>query len=182
MAVRSRGSVAATTGPSGEPGKHRQYDYRVKVLGVTCSPKNAHLALVADGAVVDAPVERIDVATLHEASEELKAMLDEVGRALAQTQPDLVVVLLPEQARFQRPYTELAARATLETLFRLAAVNAGIDVEVLARATVRSRLKLPRKGDLSSHVTEVFPKPVGRYWAAGRDVAALAARAGEVAA
>jgi hypothetical protein len=50
---------------------------------------------------------------------------------------------------------------------------------MLARPTVRSRLKLPKDGKLSAHVGTRIPKPVGRYWSAGRDVAALAALAGD---
>jgi hypothetical protein len=50
---------------------------------------------------------------------------------------------------------------------------------LLARATVRARLGLPKSGDLASHVSSVAPEPVGRYWSAGRDVAGLAALAME---
>ena len=74
----------------------------------------------------------------------------------------------------------IAPRAALETLVRLAAVRAGIPIEVLPRPTVRARLGLPRSGDLGSHVEARIPEPVGRYWNAGRNVAGLAALAGEV--
>jgi hypothetical protein len=43
---------------------------------------------------------------------------------------------------------------------------------------VRSRLGIARAGDLASHVGTTIADPVGRYWTAGRDVAALAALAG----
>jgi hypothetical protein len=152
---------------------------RVKVAGVTCSTKTALFSLVESGQVVDAPVERVEVGSLHEASEELEATLAEFGRTLAQMKPDLVVLLMPEQSRFKRTYQEIAPRVTLETLVRLAAVRAEIPIEVLPRPTVRARLKLSRKGDLASHVSERIPNPVGKHWTAGRDVAALAALAGE---
>jgi hypothetical protein len=87
----------------------------------------------------------------------------------------MVVLLLPEQSRFKRTYSEIAPRVALETLVRLAAVRAGVDIEVLPRTTVRSRLKLPRSGDLASHVPTKVPVAVGRYWTAGRDIASLAA-------
>ena len=48
-----------------------------------------------------------------------------------------------------------------------------------ALASERARLKISRKGDLASHVSERIPDPVGKHWTAGRDVAALAALAGE---
>jgi hypothetical protein len=47
----------------------------------------------------------------------------------------------------------------------------------LARATLRSRLDLPRTGGIADHVTSVFDTPVGKYWTKKRDLAALAARA-----
>jgi hypothetical protein len=159
-----------------------RYPSHVKVLGVTCSTGTALLSVVEDGEVVDATVQRVQVASLLEASAELESMLDEIGRALAQTKPDLVVLLLPEQSpRHKRTYQEIAPRAALETLVRLASVRAGIPIDVLPRATVRARLSLPRTGELSSHVSEKISAPVGKYWSAGRDVAALAALAGEAA-
>jgi hypothetical protein len=154
----------------------------MKVVGVTCSTKTALFSVVEDGRVVAAPVERVDVASLHEASEELESTLGELGRALAQIKPELVVLLMPEQSRFKRTYQEIAPRVALETLVRLAAVRAEIPVEVLPRPTVRARLKLPRKGDLASHVSDRLPESVGKHWTAGRDVAALAALAGEAGA
>lgn len=68
----------------------------MKVLGVTCSTGIALFSMVQAGEVIDTPVQRVAVASLHEASAELEATLDEIGRALAQTKPDLVVLLLPE--------------------------------------------------------------------------------------
>lgn len=149
------------------------------MLGVTCSTSTALLSVVRDGEVVDAPVQKIDVGSLLEASAELEATLDELGRALSQIKPGLVVLLLPEQSpRNKRTYAEIAPRVALETLVRLAAVRAGVPVDVLARPTVRARLGLPRAGDLASHTAEAVGSPVGKYWTAGRDVAALAALAG----
>jgi hypothetical protein len=150
------------------------------VLGVTCSPQCALLAGVVDHKVVETAVYRINVASIHEASQELEATLEEVGRALAQIRPGLVVLLPPEQGtRFKRTYGQIAPRVALETVVRLAAVRAEIPIEVMPRATVRSRLGIPRSGELASHVPQRLPHPVGPYWAAGRDVAALAALAGE---
>ena len=50
---------------------------------------------------------------------------------------------MPEQGRHKRTYQELAPRVALETLVRVAAVQEGIPIEVLAR---------PRAGELASHV------------------------------
>src|SRR5207247_7106289 len=79
---------------------NRRYALRVKVVGVTCSTKSALFSLVENGEVVDTPVERVEVGSLHEASEELEATLAETGRTFAQLKPDLVVLLMPEQSRF----------------------------------------------------------------------------------
>jgi hypothetical protein len=85
---------------------------------------------------------------------------------------------MPEQSRHKQTYQEIAPRVALETLARIAAVEEKIAIEVLPRPTVRSRLGISRADDLASHVGKTIAQPVGRYWTAGRDVAALAALAG----
>jgi hypothetical protein len=160
--------------------RRRAADYigSVRSVGVTCTPHVAYLTLAVDGAIADAPVERVDVAAQYESSEELLSTLDEIKRALGQLRPDVVVLLMPEQSRHKRTYQEIAPRVALETLVRIAAVQEQIAIEVLPRPTVRSRLGISRAGDLASHVGKTIAEPVGRYWTAGRDVAALAALAG----
>jgi hypothetical protein len=138
------------------------------------------LTAVEGGDVVAAPVYRIEVASLSEASAELEATLEEIGRALSQLKPEKIVLLLPEQSpRFKHTHAELAPRVTLETLFRLAAVRADIPIDLMARPTVRSALGLPQTGELASHTAERLDTPVGPYWNAGRNIAGLAALAGE---
>jgi hypothetical protein len=150
------------------------------VLGVTCSTQSALLTGVENGEVVETAVYRIDVGAIHEASAELQSTMDEIGRALAQIRPSLVVLLLPEPSkRFKYTHSQIAPRITLETLIRLATVHADIPIDVMTRKTVRSRLGLDFSGDLASHVAERFPASAPPYWSAGRDVAALAAFAGE---
>lgn len=150
----------------------------MKVVGVTCSANTALLAGVVDGRVVRLPVEKIEVAHQYEASSELEETQEEIGRVYAQIEPELVVVLKPEPtARWG--YDAIAPRVALETLLRLAAVEARIAIELIARATVRARLGLPMTGKLASHVAARVPEPVGPYWSVGRDIAALAALAGE---
>jgi hypothetical protein len=97
----------------------------------------------------DTPVERVEIAAQYESSAELLSTLDEIKRALGQLCPDIVVLLMPEPGRHQRTYQEIAPRVALETLIRIAAVQEEIGIEVLARPTVRSRLGIPRAGDLS---------------------------------
>jgi hypothetical protein len=149
----------------------------VRVLGISCTPKSAFLTLAVDGEVVDAPVVRVDVASQYEASAEMLATLDEIRRAFDQLAPDRVIILKPELNR-RTTYGELAPRVALETLIRVAAVRADINVEVLARPTVRSRLGLAQSGKLAERVGEAIEAPVGKHWTQGRDIAGLAALAG----
>jgi hypothetical protein len=149
----------------------------MRALGVTCTPNTAYLSLAADGAIVNAPVQRVEVAAQYEASAELLSTLNEIKRALAQLQPDVVVLLKPEQGGRKQGYAEVAPRVALETLVRIAAVQTDIGIEVLPRPTVRARLGLAKSGDLASHVGEVVAEATGHYWGAGRNVAALAALA-----
>ena len=94
---------------------------------------------------------------------------------------DPVVVLLPpeQSPRFKFTYAQLAPRVALETVIRLACVRAKIPVDVIPRPTVRSQLGLPLSGELASHVSVRISEGSGPYWSAGRNIAALAALAGE---
>lgn len=150
----------------------------MRSVGVSCTPHLAYLTLAVDGAIAPTSVERIEVAAQYESSEELLSTLGEIRRAFGQLRPDLIVLLMPEQSRHKRTYQEIAPRVALETLIRVAAVQEHTAIEIIARPTVRSRLGISRAGDLASHVDDVISEPVGHYWRAGRDVAALAALAG----
>jgi hypothetical protein len=149
----------------------------VRTLGVTCTPRIAYLTLAVDGVITEASVERVEVAAQYESSAELLSTLEEIKRALGQLRPDAIALLMPEQGGRKRTYPEIAPRVALETLIRNGAVQDHVDIEVLARPTARARLGIARSGDLASHVGEVIPERVGRYWTAGRDVAGLAALA-----
>jgi hypothetical protein len=125
----------------------------VRALGVTCNPPTAYLTLAIDGTIMEAQVERVEVAAQYEASAELLSTLDEIKRAFGQLRPDIVALLMPEQGRHKRTYQEIAPRVALETLVRIAAVQENINIEVLARPTLRARLGIPKAGELSSHVS-----------------------------
>ena len=147
-----------------------------RILGVSCSPTVAFLALLVDGAIQIEP-DRMPW-PVGEASERLAVAQDEIADLLNELGVDKVAVLLPERdPRFKWPYETAATRASMETLFRLAAVRGKIPVEVLDRGTVRSRLKLTGKLDL--HLDRVAP--AGKAWRQGRGEAALAAAAAELA-
>lgn len=80
--------------------------------------------------MVTGSVERVEVAAFYEASAELEATLAELGRVLSALKPDMVTILLPETT-YKATHGEIAPRAALETLVRLAAVRADIEVEML---------------------------------------------------
>jgi hypothetical protein len=144
-------------------------------LGVSCSPAAAFLALLVDGAAQERP-DRL-LWPVVEGSERLAVSEDEITDLLSEFGVERVAVLLPERdPRHKWVYETAATRASMETLFRLAAVRAKISIEVLNRETVRSRLKLA--GKLELHVDRLVD-PVGRYWRQGRAEAALAALASE---
>jgi sugar phosphate isomerase/epimerase len=112
-----------------------------------------------------------------EASERLAVAQDEIADLLNEFGVERVAVLLPERdPRYKWLYETAAARASMETLFRLAAIRAKIAVEVLNREAVRSRLNLT--GKLELHVDRIVA-PAGKAWRQGRGEAALAAVAAE---
>src|SRR5207248_1488602 len=93
---------------------------------------------------------------------------------------DRVAILLPQRTR--RPtagYFGVVDRIAMETIIRLAAVTLEIPVLMLERTTVRARLGLGKEGVLENYLDSVISLPVGKYWKAGRGVAAMAALAAE---
>jgi hypothetical protein len=91
---------------------------------------------------------------------------------------DRASLLLPERGSLQQSgYFMVAPRVALETVIRLAAVMLGVPVVLLERATIRARLECPKTGNLETHVERVISQPIGRYWKAGRGLAAMAALA-----
>jgi hypothetical protein len=153
---------------------------RVRILGVSCSSDSAYLAVVDDGLVVDAGVEKIAAPMVAHSAEQLVSVLAEVRRIIAQLRPNAMVLLNPEQSpRAKRTHSAHVPRIALETLVRLGAQQADCPLEILARPTVRSRLNLPLKGSLVDHVGELLPRKSGKNWGEERQLAAVAALAGE---
>jgi hypothetical protein len=152
----------------------------VNVLGVNCSTHCAYLAVAVDRELSEGHVEYIDAPTLAESSEELASVLDEVSRVIGEVDADKVVLLKPEGGPMpKRTHGAFVPRIALETLVRLAAVQTQTEIEVLARPTVRTRLNLPTKGKLAEHVSSRVHAKVGKNWSEERQLAALAALAGE---
>jgi hypothetical protein len=150
----------------------------MRALGVSCRKDEVMLAVAEGGKLIDDSHQRVQAAALLEATERLQAVKDELSRVLAEVKPDQVRVLMPEQT-YEASYGQIAPRAALETAVRLSCADAGIPVEMLHRNSARARLGMDRKGSVESHVPEVIPKPVGKYWSRGRQLAAVAALAAE---
>jgi hypothetical protein len=146
-----------------------------RALGVACFKDEILLAVASDGALVADGHEKLTTAAVLEETERLTAMQADIERMLAEVRPDHVRILMPEQT-YKDSYGRIAPRVTLETLMRLACVRGGLPVEMLHRASARSRLGVPRRGKLEDHMPQVT-EPVGRYWNAGRSLAAAAALA-----
>jgi hypothetical protein len=150
------------------------------VLGVNCSTHCAFFAVAVDGELSIGPVEYIEAPNLAESSEELKSVLDELTRVIKEVNADKVALLKPEGGRTpKKTHAAFVPRIALETLVRLAAVEAGAEIEVLPRPTVRKRLELPAKGKLAELVPLRIPAKVGKNWSKERQLSALAAIAGD---
>jgi len=148
-----------------------------RFLGVECKKQEVYLAVAEDGELTDEEPQRLQVPAVHEQTARLKSFLSDFGRVLAEVKPEVVRIIQPE-ATYEAKYADLAPKAALETLVRLACANADIPVEVLHRPTARSRTGLAQKGRLEDLVKAEI-EPVGKYWAAGRMFAAVAALAEE---
>lgn len=134
------------------------------------------LAVAEDGSIADGFPEKLAAPALLEAPERLQDLSDDLVRVLAEVSPSDVRILMPEQT-YKDSYARIAPRAALETLVRLVCATNRVPVEMLHRNTARARLGMPRSGSLESHVPAVISSPVGKYWNAGRNLAAAAALA-----
>lgn len=145
-------------------------------LGVNCKKDDVLLAVARDGELFDGCTPNLKAPALLEETEGLQAMLDDITRVIAEVKPDVVRVLMPEPT-YEDSYGRIAPRATLETLVRLAAQRAGVPVEMLNRNSARARLGMPKSGKFEGHIPTAVGEPVGKYWNAGRNLAAAAALA-----
>lgn len=135
------------------------------------------LCLVSDdGAMVTEPG-WLELHEGHQAGYDITAFRDECAHALTALVPERVVILEMETGGRPPKVADMRNRFTAETMLTSCAIDAEMPCVRLARATVRSRLGLPRAGTLVSHVTRVFETPIGKYWTNKRDLAALAAQA-----
>jgi hypothetical protein len=163
----------------GEPVTSESYHRAMRALGIHCTGKKVFLAITQDGELVDdRDHEQLDAAAAFDTSERLVGLLTDVERTATEVKPDVARVLMPEQT-YEDSYARIAPRAAFETVVRLGFARRGVPVEVLHRATARSRVGMSRSGKFDAQIPRVIAHPVGRYWNAGRRFAAIAALAEE---
>jgi hypothetical protein len=146
-------------------------------LGVNATTDQAFLAVVDDETVVDVEPTSLRLAHGLPPGRQLLALRDETARLIRAESVQRVRILNAEPSRFNTSYTSLIPRLTLESIIALAAAELEIDCDRRTRASLRSIFGLPREGSLASHVGSVL-MPTGRSWTNKRDLAALAALAG----
>ena len=142
-----------------------------RTIGIECKKQEVYLAVAMDGKLLEQEPQRLQVSAIHDQTARLRSFLDDVGRVLAEVKPDAVHILQPETI-YEATYAEFAPKAALETLIRLACLDAGVEVELVHRASVRSGLG--GKGKLDDLIAAKIT-PVGKYWNAGRKYAAAVA-------
>lgn len=148
-----------------------------RVLGVSCASADAFLTVVevdADGdTIVPVGPDRVRPVSAGDHGEALARSLEAWERLLDTIGPDAVALLLPEGGQqTKRPHSTWAGRCESETIVSVACGRKQIPIDVLSRATVRSRLEV--HGNLDEAVRKLTP--TGKYWK-DRGLALLAARA-----
>jgi hypothetical protein len=149
-----------------------------RILGVHCTPKCAFLAMLEGTALRPVP-ERLEWPAGEE-SERLAELFQDARSLVGEQAIERLAILLPERGgSFQQGYFAVAPRVAMETVLRLSATLAGVEVVMLQRPTVRTALGCGKQGGLEKHLGRVIPNPVGKYWNQGRGLAAMAAVAAE---
>jgi hypothetical protein len=105
----------------------------------------------------------------------LEAGRDEIAEMLARLAVDLVVLAEPEVSK--QTYQSLVARMSVEGVLEFGAAKAGVELQRISRAKLRSVHNLGKPGSVSSHVSRVVAQPLAPHWVNKRDIAALAALA-----
>jgi len=113
-----------------------------------------------------------------ESGQQLAALLDDCERVLRKLKPARVVVLDPETNN-QLTFAKSRGRVTGEVIMSIAAAQLDIHCSYMSRKALRSQLGLPASGKLSSHAALVVAVPLSPNWRDKRDLASLAALAGQ---
>ena len=145
-------------------------------LGVSCAAATAYLA-VADGDTISSEPDRLELRAGLSPADQLPAFAQDAARAVRDSGAGKVVVLQAEPT-YDAGHTAWAPRIAMETLIRLVCAQADVPCAYVSRQAVKGAFALKGRGGL-----DVLGKgelePSGKYWSAGRLVAALAAATAE---
>jgi hypothetical protein len=150
---------------------------RLRVLGVNATAGKLWLCLVDDNGPQETEPGLLELRAGIQAGYAIKAFQDECNHMLTALSPDHIVILDMETGGRNLKIADMRSRFAAETLLAVCAADMGLTCVRLARATLRSRLAIPRTGALANHVDSIFSAPVGTNWKKKRDLAALAAHA-----
>jgi hypothetical protein len=128
-----------------------------------------------DGAFTDLEPRRIEPPEVLARGDKLVDFRDRMRREISRMGPELVVIAT---SSYQADYGQIAARATLEALIRLAAAEERVPSEFIHQKTIRAKLGLARTGGSGTaaqrHLRDQVD-PIPMYWSEGRAAAAAAA-------
>ncbi len=136
------------------------------------------LACAEDAQLMRQSRPRLTLPSGLETGQQLVALTAECRRTLSSLEPTRVLILDPETTN-RLTFAQSRGRVTGETLLSLAAAEMDIACEYISRKLLRSRLGLPAAGKLSGLVSHLIADPMTPHWTEKRDLAALAALAGQ---
>lgn len=136
------------------------------------------LACAEDGDLIATELVSLSLPSGMESGQQLAYLLEDSKRALERLAPDRVLILDPESIG-KLTYAQSRRRVTGETLLTLAAAQAELPCDYVSRKALRKELGLPARGKLTDLVRDVVSEPLKPHWKNERDLAALAALAGQ---
>lgn len=146
-----------------------------RVLGANATGGTLWFVLAVDGHLTGHDPVSFELAAGLSHAKALEAGRTDLAATLTRLQVDLVALAEPEVSK--QTYQALRPRMSVELVLEFAAAKAGVELERLTRARMRSKLELGRAGSIDSHVGAVVDAPLNPHWKKKRDVAALAALA-----
>jgi hypothetical protein len=143
------------------------------VLGVNVVGAVAYCAVVQSGVVQESEPFKVTAPAGLSVSAGLSDLADDVERLLRERGVNRVVVVAAENS-YKDTYAALTTRIGVETSILIGAARAGVPADRLSRPDIRSKLGIPKSGQLSGHSATALPEP-GKLWTNQRDVAAMGA-------
>jgi hypothetical protein len=145
------------------------------LLGINCSGSTAYFATVGDGIVLDDELERLTLAPSLPRHQGIRELVDALRAHLRRLSPQTIGLFA---ANYQpRSYAQAAGRASIEAYIDVAAAQENLPVDHLHLPTIKRIVGHGSQGSAEDVALTICPTATGRYWAAGRNVAALVAMA-----